>query len=280
MRKLKGITGWNIIQYILLGFLLFFSFVPIAVGILMSLKTTGQIYADFFGLPNPIMWSNYLQAFQKMLRPLINTLIIAFGSIFGGIVFSSLAAYAFARLHMFGKRVFFMLVLCLMMMPGVLTLTPSFILANQLHLRNTYSGLMLFYIGGAQAFSIFLLRTFFENQPAELFESVRIDGANEIQGLIYIALPLSHSILITIGIMNLLSYYNDLIFPMLMLITEAKQTLMIMLQKFNPASNETGRPEVSLQVASYIVATIPQLLVFVVGMKYYIQGITSGAIKG
>jgi ABC-type glycerol-3-phosphate transport system permease component len=178
------------------------------------------------------------------------------------------------------KKDFFMLVLCLMMMPGVLTLTPSFILANQLHLRNTYSGLMLFYIGGAQAFSIFLLRTFFENQPVELFESARIDGANEMQGLLYIALPLSHSIIITIGIMNLLSYYNDLIFPMLMLVTEAKQTLMIMLQKFNPASNETGRPEVSLQVASYIVATIPQFLIFIVGMKYYIQGITSGAIKG
>jgi ABC-type glycerol-3-phosphate transport system permease component len=97
---------------------------------------------------------------------------------------------------------------------GVLTLTPSFILANQLGLRDNHPGLILFYI----------------------------------------ALPLSRAILITIAIMNMLSYYNDLIFPMLML--------------------------VSRQVAGYMLACIPQLIIFAGGMKYYIQGVTSGAIKG
>jgi ABC-type glycerol-3-phosphate transport system permease component len=249
-------------------------------GIFMSLKTTPQIYTDLCALPNPPQWINYSGAVREMVRPLGNTLYVAFVSILAGIAFSALAAYALARLHLIGKNIWFMLILCLMMMPEVLTLVPSFILANRLHIRDTYHGLILFYIGGAQAFSIFLLKTFFEEQPEELFESARIDGANEIQSMVFIALPLSRAILITIAIMHLLSYYNDLIFPMLMLISPAKQTLMVMMQKYSPHQFATSRPDVAKQVAGYILACLPQLAIFVVGMKYYIQGMTSGAIKG
>ena len=167
-----------------------------------------------------------------------------------------------------------------MMVPGVLTLTPTFILAIQLNLRDTFHGLILFYVAGAQAFSVFLMRSFFESQPEELFESARLDGANEFQSLIQIAIPLARPIIVTIGIMNLLAYYNDLIFPMLMLVTPDKQTLMVMLQKYMPPVEGMSRPDIALQTASYMSACVPLLLVFSVGMKYYIQGITSGAVKG
>jgi ABC-type glycerol-3-phosphate transport system permease component len=278
--KLNHITLLNIIQYILLGIILILCVIPILVGLLISFKTTTQIHVDFFSLPNPIQWGNYSAAAVEMIGPLGNTLLIAFTSIFAGLIFSCLAAYAFARLYMFGKKILFMLILCLMMMPGVLTLTPSFILANQLGLRDTYFGLILFYVAGAQAFSIFLLRTFFEDQPEELFESARIDGATEIQSLVHIALPLSRAILITIAIMNMLSYYNDLIFPMLMLISRQKQTLMVMMQRYVPQQMAMNRPDIARQVAGFMLACVPPLIIFVGGMKYYIQGITSGAIKG
>jgi ABC-type glycerol-3-phosphate transport system permease component len=280
-RSLNRIGFWNIVQYVLLGCLLIACCIPILIGIQMSLKTTPQIYADFFGLPNPPQWKNYSGASLEMLRPLGNTLYIAVVSIVAGVVLSAASAYAFARLRMFGKKVLFMIILCLMMIPEVLILAPSFILANQIHLRDSFIGLILFYIGTSQPFSIFLLKTFFQDQPEELFESARIDGANEIQSLVRIALPLSRAILMTIGIMNMLFYYNDLIFPMLMLVTPAKETLMVMMQKYVPAQKSTtSRPDVAMQVAGYILACVPQLIIFIIGMKYYIQGLTSGAIKG
>jgi len=278
--KLNRVTLWNVLQYAILAFLLILSYIPMVMGIQMSLKRTSQIHADFFALPNPVMWSNYSRAILELLRPLGNTMYISAVSIIAGVAIAAVASYAFARLHIFGKNVLFMVLLILMMVPGVLTLTPTFILAIQLNLRDTYHGLMLFYIAGSQAFSIFLMRSFFESQPEELFESARLDGASEIQSLIQIAIPLARPIIVTIGIMNLLSYYNDMIFPMLMLVTPDKQTLMVMLQKFSPPLRTMARPDIAVQTAAYMAACIPLLLVFSVGMKYYIQGITSGAVKG
>jgi len=278
--KLNGVTVWSVIQYSILAVLIIVSYIPMIMGIQMSLKSSAQVYADFFALPNPIVWGNYSTAILQLIQPLLNTLYISAVSIVVGVAIASVASYAFARLHMFGKNALFMVLLILMMVPGVLTLTPTFLLAVQLRLRDTSSGLMLFYIAGSQAFSIFLMRSFFESQPEELFESARLDGASELQSLLRIAIPLARPIIVTIGIMNLLSYYNDLIFPMLMLVTPEKQTLMVMLQKFQPPLKTMNRPDIAVQTAAYMVACIPLLLVFSVGMKYYIQGITSGAVKG
>ena len=279
-KSLARLNIWGIIQLVILVFLVVVCFIPLLMGVLMSFKSTAQIYADFFSLPNPIQWGNYSKAALELIRPLLNTLFIAVISIICGIALASFAAYAFARFRMFGKNFFFMILLSLMMVPGVLTLTPSFILTIQLNLRDSAYGLMLFYIAGSQAFAIFLLRSFFEAQPEELFESARLDGASELKSLIYIALPLARPILVTIAIMNLLSYYNDLIFPMLLLVTPEKHTLMIALQRYAPPEKTVARPDIAVQTAGYMLACVPLLLIFSVGMKYYIQGITSGAIKG
>lgn len=278
--KRRGPSFWTFVQYGILILLMLLCLIPIVVGIQMSLKNTAQIYADFFSLPNPIQWGNYSRAVKELIAPLGNTLYIAAIALVGGTVVASLASYAFARLYIFGKNFLFMLLLCLMMVPGVLTLTPNFILAIQLNLRDTYTGQILFYIAGTQAFSIFLMRSFFESQPEELFESARLDGASEIQSLLRIAMPLARPIIITVGIMNLLSFYNDLIFPMLMLVTPSKHTLMIALQQYAPQQKTMSRPDVAVQVAGYMSACIPLLVIFTAGMKHYIQGITSGAVKG
>ena len=278
--RLKGVTFWNVVQYAILALMVILAYVPMVMGVQMSLKNTGQIYANFFALPNPIQWGNYSKAILELLRPLGNTLYIAAVAIVASTVISSLAAYSFARLHVFGKNILFMFILIMMMIPGVLTLTPSFILMIQLDLRDKYHGLALFYIATSQAFSIFLMRSFFEGQPEDLFESARLDGANELQSLVLIAIPLARPIIVTIGIMNLLSHYNDLIFPMLTLVNPSKQTLMVMLAKYAPPQQNMARPDVAVQTAAYMSACVPLLLIFSVGMKYYVQGITSGAIKG
>jgi ABC-type glycerol-3-phosphate transport system permease component len=192
------------------------------------------------------------------------------------------AAYAFARLKLPGRRQLFALVLFVMLVPGTILLVPRFILADQLGLRDSLWGLVIFYIAGGQPFAIFLLTSFFRSQPAEMFEAARMDGASELQALWSIALPLAWPTIITLAILNFVGIYNDLIWPTLMLATPANHTLTVALQRYNPGGgpvDTSALPDIGGQAAGYVFASIPQLIVFVLGMRYFIQGMTSGAVK-
>jgi ABC-type glycerol-3-phosphate transport system permease component len=175
---------------------------------------------------------------------------------------------------------FYVMVLVVMMIPGVVTLTPSFVLATRLGLKGTLWGLAVTYVAGGQPFAIFIMNTFFRSQPEEIFESARVDGANEWQTLWNIAMPLARPIIVTLAIMNFLSIFGDLIWPSLMLRSENK-TLMLALLNYNPIveGEMTTRPRLGPITAAYVFSSIPPLIIFITGMKYYIQGLTSGAIK-
>ena len=277
MRKKTAVA---IAQYAVLSFLLFIAFVPLILMIFMSFKSTVAIYGDFWGFPWPPQLGNYTRALLDLWLPAVRTILLAVGSIATIQLFATVAAYGFARIRFFGKETLFYLVIVLMMIPGVLVLTPNFILAIKLGLRDSLFGLGVFYVSGGQVFAIFLLRAFFQEQPEELFESARMDGAGELVCLRDIALPISIPILITLGIMEFLAIYNDLLWPMLMISTKAKQTLIMAVQSYNPAVEiVVSTPDIGAQTAGYVFSSIPLIIVFVVGMKYYIQGITSGAIK-
>lgn len=269
----------TVVHYGTLVLFLFLTFFIFALMISLSLRRSILIYLDFWQWPWPVYWGNYQEAMTDLIPSALRTLAVTGASIFGILVVSSLAAYAFARIQFPGREVFFYLTLAVMMIPGVILLTPHFILANDLGLRGSLWGLVLFYLAGGLPFGIFLITTFFRSQPAEIFEAARIDGASEWQSLIRIALPLAFPILVTVAIMNFVSIYSDFIWPSLMLRQE-QQTIMMALEQYNPASSEfSNRPDLGRQTAGYLVATIPQVIVFSVGMKYFIKGVTSGAVK-
>jgi ABC-type glycerol-3-phosphate transport system permease component len=165
------------------------------------------------------------------------------------------------------------------MIPGVILLTPHFIMANDFGLRGSLWGLIVFYVAGGLPFGVFLITTFFRSQPQEIFEAARVDGATEVESLWRIAIPLSWPILVIVAIFNFLSIYGDFIWPSLML-PASRQTLILALEQYSPQVNEfASRPDVGMQTAGYVFATLPQLVVFGFGMKYFIQGVTSGAVK-
>jgi ABC-type glycerol-3-phosphate transport system permease component len=264
----------------LLLLLLALSFVPIIMMLVMSLRHSLDIFTDYWGITWPPVWGNYENAWTLLLRPALNSMFISLASVLGIVALSTLSGYVFARMRFFGREVLFYLILALMMVPGMLLLTPNYILAVDLGLRDSYWGLFLFYVAGGQVFGLFLCRAFFASLPEELFEAARIEGASELQCIWHIAVPLSRPILVTIGIMTFLEFYNDLIWPMLMINNPGKETLMLALLNFNPADAKTPtRPDLGVQAAGYVFASIPLLIVFWFGMKYYIQGVTSGAIK-
>ena len=246
------------------------SFVPVVMMVVFSLRDSFSIQFDFWALPRLPRWSNYGGALMYLTAPLARTLYVAAVSVAGITALSCVAAYAFARIRFFGKEVLFYMVVFTLMVPSVLTLTPNFVLATELGLRNTLHGLMIFYIAGGQAFAIFLLRAFFQSQPEEVFEAARMDGASELRMVWSIAIPLAQPILITLGIMNFLTIYNDFIWPVLMLISKDLYTVTIILQSYGG--------NVSAAMAGYVVASLPILAVFAYGMDYYVEGLTTGAI--
>jgi ABC-type glycerol-3-phosphate transport system permease component len=269
----------TVAQYGALLLLLFLSFFIVLLMIALSLRRTVLIYVDFWALPWPPIWDNYHNAILDLVPSLLRTLYVCLASIVGILAISCAAAYAFARLRFPGRDMLFYVVLAVLMIPGVILLTPNFIIASKYGLRGSLWGLIVFYIAGGLPFGVFLITTFFRSQPAEIFEAARVDGATELQALWRIAVPLAFPILVTVGIFNFLSIYSDFIWPSLM-VNESKQTLILALERYNPQVSEFGtRQDIGMQTAGYVFATVPQLIVFVLGMKYFIQGVTSGAVK-
>ena len=271
----------HLAPHVLLIAILFFMFVPIFVMLVMSLKRTTLIYADFWRLPVPPHFKNYEVTLLALLPSLLRTLWLYIMTVSGRLLLAALAAYAFARLPLFGREtLFYVFVLGVMMIPGVITLSPSFVLMTRLNLRGVLWGLAVSYIAGGQPFAVFLLTTFFRSQPNEMFESARVDGASEWQSLWAIAVPVARPILVTLAIMDFLSLYGDLIWPSLML-RRSNETLMMALMQYNPRVSENlTRPDLGPMTAGYVFACIPPLILFAMGMRYYIAGLTSGAVKG
>ena len=227
-------------------------------------------------MPNPIRLENYPSGFEAMKGYITNSLTYSGISVLGVVFLASLTGYVFARHRFPFKEVLYLAILALLMIPGVLTLIPSFVLVRQLGIINTPWALILPWTSGGQVFGILLCRTFFATLPQELFDSGRIDGANEFQLYYRIAVPLSWPIIVTVAIMHLVATYNDFIWPLLTVTNSNIQVVSVGLTEF---TSQYGITDWGPRMAAYTVATIPLLILFMFGMRYYIRGITSGAVK-
>ena len=271
----------NIIQIILIAvgvFLLFLSFVPVIVMILLSFKSTVQVYDNFWAMPNPVMWNNYSTAAFQLFQNMINSLVLVAVSTLSVVILASVAGYVFARLRFPGREFLYLLILALMMVPGVLTLTPQYTLMQDLGITNTWWAVYLPWVSGGQVFGIMLCRTFIASQPAALFESARIDGCTELQAYSKIALPLAKPILATLSIMSMIGQYNDFIWPLMVIESNEKQVITVALRVYQASVN--GDLNIGVEMAGFVIATIPLLILFLAGSNLYIEGITSGAVKG
>jgi len=262
--------------WIVLIFFLFLVFVPVIMMIVMSFKDNAQIYGDFWGLPSPWKFGNYTEGFNGIKNYIKNSLIASSLALGGVLLLSSMSGYIFARRWFPGKEVIFYAILSLMMIPGILTLIPSYVLVYQLGIINTRWVLILPWISGGQVFGILLCRSFFSTIPQELFDSAQIDGANEFQLYSKIAVPLSYPIMITLAIMNFSGTYNDFIWPLITISDTRLQVVTVGLRTF---VSEYGITDMGPQLAAYGISALPLVFIFLFGMRYYIQGIIAGALK-
>lgn len=278
MGKKKKTTIGSVIRTIILFLLVFLTFFPLLLMFNMSLKQNVMIANDFFGLPRTIYWTNYMKAFRFIFRPILNSLLVCGTSLVGILMVVSLSGYAFGRMRFKGKKVLYSMVLAVMMIPYALTIIPNYGVVVKLGLLNSFWALIIPYISGQQIFGIILAEAFFHEMPGELFEAARIDGAGDLQQFLRIGLPLSKPILITVGIQVVVAMYNDYMWPSVVITggDDVKTFCQIVL---NNAAGK-GSSDLGLITAAFILGTIPLLIITQSCLKYYIQGMMVGAVKG
>jgi len=275
-RKFKSASFQAAVAVIAFVFLLL-AFIPIILMLILSVKSNAQIYNDFWSLPTQLHWGNYNKAIGMLIPNMINTMVVVSIATLITTLLSANGGYVFAKLNFPGKNFLFLAILALMMVPGVLTLTPQYTLMQTYGIYNTWWALILPWVSGGQVFGILLCRTFMAELPTEVFESARIDGCSELKALFKMAIPLSKPILATIVVMKMIDYYNDFIWPLMAIESNSKQVITVAIRVFQSAA---GTIDIGSMVAGFVFATIPLLILFSGTSRLYMEGLTSGAVKG
>lgn len=228
--------------------------------------------------PRVFQWGNYVNALTEVnfLLYFKNTLTILIPVFFGVLITSTMCAYAFARLRFPGKRIWFAIMLGSMMLPGIATMIPTYVLWSRLHLINTVVPLVLPAWLGGGAFNIFLLRQFFRSIPISLDEAAQIDGAGRVRTLFQILVPSVRPALITVSLFTIMNVWNDYFSPLIYLNDEEKFTLALGLVQFQGAYASQW----NYLMAASTVMILPMLILFFIGQKYFIEGITFTGMKG
>jgi multiple sugar transport system permease protein len=234
-------------------------------------------------IPDPVVWRNYVEAWNALpvsfTRFSANTLFITVLAMSAEIFTCSLVAYGFARFRFPGRNFLFLLMLSTMMLPGVVTLVPTFILWRELKLIDTYDPMTLgawFAWGPAY---IFLLRQFFLSLPREIEDAARIDGANTFQIYWNIMLPLVRPALLAIAVLSFIGNWNNFMGPLIYLNSGEKYP-MIMALKFFEESLSKEAPLYHYMMAMTTMMSFPLLLLYFLMQRTLIEGITAGAVKG
>ncbi|MEM8723218.1 MAG: carbohydrate ABC transporter permease [Cyanobacteria bacterium P01_G01_bin.39] len=219
--------------------------------------------------------ANYKQAWHqgKFLLAFANSTLVALTVTALQIITSALAGYALARLKFKGKQAILLLILATLVIPFQLLVIPIFVILKWAHLINSYWSLIL--PTAANGFGIFLMRQYFASIPIELEEAAALDGANRWQILTQIMLPLSRPAIVTLFLFTFIGEWNDLFKPLVFTTRPELRTVQLALSEFQ----EQFTSDWSLLMAAVVIATIPVLVLFLIGQKQFIQGIGTAGIK-
>jgi multiple sugar transport system permease protein len=227
-------------------------------------------------LPEDPTLENYRTLFTTLDFPrfFFNTAFVAIAITLGNLVFCSMLGYALAKLRFPGKRFIFLLVLGTLMVPGVVTFVPLFVLVSNLGMTNSYPGLIFPWLAGP--FGVFLMRQFILSLPDELIQAARMDGANEFRIFTSVIIPLCKPALATLGILTFLTSWNMFLWPLVVAQSEERYTLPVALAIYAIGEN---RSDFGLLMAGSVVVIAPILLVFLILQRHFVQGIAMTGIK-
>jgi len=267
------ISHGSVLIILLLGALAFL--VPFYVSLCMALKNQAELATtSMWAWPKEPTLENFRLLITNPTIPfpllLKNTTFITFVSTFGVLFSSSVVAYAFARMEFAGKDRLFIVMLSTMMLPGIVTMIPSYVMFAKIHWVDTNLPLTVPAFFGGGAFNIFLLRQFYLGIPRELDEAAFLDGAGHWTIFRRILLPLSGPPLATVGIFTFIGSWRDFMGPLLYLNDPDKQTLEVGLRSYQAMNGEKWH----MLMAGSVLLSIPLLVIFFLGQRWIVKGIS------
>lgn len=250
---------------------------PVLYAFFTSLMTPDEasLYPPHL-VPHHFILRNFIDVFDivPIAAFIGNTFLVSIIVMLGQLITSSLAAYAFARMNFKGKNLLFAAFMATMMIPWEVTIIPNYLTIRGWNWLDSYQGLIVPFL--AASFGTFLLRQFFLQLPAELFEAARMDGCGHVRFFLSHVIPLSRPALGTLAVYSFLNMWNAYLWPLLITNTDKMRTVQIgvsMLQ--NQESTEWN-----LVFAGIVLVILPSLLMLALGLKQLVRGMTVGAIKG
>ncbi|CAN5244216.1 carbohydrate ABC transporter permease [soil metagenome] len=267
------------IRYLILGVAAVILVYPFLYMLSTSFKTRSLVLSAPLDLipSNPTL-DNYAQALgaNNFGRYFLNSAMVAVVSTALIVALSSMMAYAFSRLTFPGKRILFTAIVVGLAIPTMMLIIPQFLLARDLHLLNSLQGLVPFYVGTALGFNTFLLAGFFETIPRELDEAMIVDGAGPWRRYWSLALPLARPALATTVIFAFLGTWDEFAWALTVLNDTDVRTLPIAISLFQGQHSTSW----GLVFAASMIAIVPVLIVYIVFQRFFVAGLTTGAVKG
>jgi len=267
-----------IVSHAVLVFFLLVSILPIYWMWQASLAPPAALAQDPFAIPSSITFQNLIQAWTvgRMNVYMLNSIYVAFPRVIVVLTLASMAGYAFGKLDFWGRDKIFYFFLFGMMVPFQAMLIPLYYNIQRMGLINTRFGVILPYFGLSMPFAIFMMRSFFRNLPNELMESAKIDGCNAFTAFLFIMLPLVKPAVASLFIFEFLGSWNDFLLPMMMIHNEEHRTLPLGMMHFQGRFSRN----ISLIAAGITISTVPIIALYIALQRKFIEGLTSGAIKG
>lgn len=262
----------NILNLLLLAVGAAIVLLPLAVVIATSLSPASMANGEKAG---GWTWQNYEDAWAKgkFLLAFANSALVALTVTGLQMVTSALAGYSLARLRFRGRKSVLLIILATLVIPFQMLVIPIFLVLKWGHLINTYGALIL--PTAVSGFSIFLMTQYFQTIPMELEEAAAIDGANRLQILWRVLLPLARPALVTLFLFTFIGEWNDLFKPLVFTSRPELRTVQLALAEFQEQFTNNW----TLMMAAVVIATIPVVLLFLLGQRQFIRGIATTGIK-
>lgn len=246
------------------------------------IATSLRLPVDSFRLPPSFFptefhFENYVQVFQKvpLLQYIGNSFFVSFTATFLQCIITCMAAYAFSRLHFKGKNLIFLLLLSGLMIPVQTTVIPIFMMYKEAGLMDTRIGLILPQL--LNPLGIFIMKQFMESIPKSYDEAAKLDGARHFSILFRIIVPMAKPALVTEAVLAFVASWNDFYRPLIFITSPEKMTLPLGMTALSGLMRNTS---ISIILAGVIISSVPLILIYAFGQKYFVQGISLSGLKG
>ena len=278
MDKKKKISIWYIVKYVFLFGMLLFALVPLLQVFINSFRSDREVKTMPVGLPKQWVFNNYPETWQigGYGQAYINSLLIAAVVIVVVLAVAGLGAYSISKLEYKGRGFFNAYFFVAISLPGFLYIVPDYFIFNKLHLIDTRVGLMLVYIAMQIPFNMLLLKTFLAGIPRELEEAAKIDGCNELDSFMKITLPIAKPMFLTVAILVFVNVWNEYLWSNTFVTTEIIKPVATRFVKF---TGEYGSDMAKIYTAS-VITIAPVIILYLLFSRKFIEGMTSGSVKG